>query len=61
MMPTQLWDTTLDPSKRALRRLRVSDAEAASDLLELLMGNKVAPRKELIQSQGGQFSSGLDI
>lgn len=44
----QLAETTMDPRHRTLRRLTVDDAEAASSVFELLMGNEVAPRKEFI-------------
>jgi len=44
----QLADTTMLPSNRMLRRVRVADAEAASTMFELLMGNEVAPRREFI-------------
>jgi DNA gyrase subunit B len=44
----QLADTTMLPSNRMLRRVRVADAEAAAAMFELLMGNEVAPRREFI-------------
>lgn len=44
----QLAETTMDPRHRTLRRLTVDDAEEASSVFELLMGNEVAPRKEFI-------------
>jgi len=44
----QLAETTMDPRHRTLRRITVDDAEAASRVFELLMGNDVAPRKEFI-------------
>ncbi len=44
----QLADTTMLPSNRMLRRVRVADAEAAASMFELLMGNEVAPRREFI-------------
>ncbi|KAA1423382.1 type IIA DNA topoisomerase subunit B [Mumia zhuanghuii] len=44
----QLKETTMDPQHRTLRRLTVDDAEEASEVFELLMGNEVAPRKEFI-------------
>jgi DNA gyrase subunit B len=44
----QLAETTMDRSQRTLRRVRVEDAQAASKVFELLMGNEVAPRKEFI-------------
>jgi DNA gyrase subunit B len=44
----QLAETTMDPARRTLRRIRLADAAAAEDVFELLMGNDVAPRKEFI-------------
>ncbi|WP_374999397.1 type IIA DNA topoisomerase subunit B [Aeromicrobium sp. CTD01-1L150] len=44
----QLSETTMDPRRRTLRRLTVDDAERATEVFELLMGNEVAPRKEFI-------------
>lgn len=41
MMPGQLWDTTMDPSKRTLKRLTVEDAAEASAVFSLLMGHQV--------------------
>ena len=48
MDASQLAETTMDPRHRTLRRLTVDDAEAASEVFELLMGNDVAPRKDFI-------------
>ena len=44
----QLAETTMDPRRRTLRRITVDDADAASQVFELLMGADVAPRKEFI-------------
>ncbi|HYJ69260.1 MAG TPA: DNA topoisomerase IV subunit B [Nocardioidaceae bacterium] len=44
----QLAETTMDPRHRTLRRITVDDAEAATGVFELLMGNQVAPRKDFI-------------
>ncbi|GAA4909577.1 DNA gyrase/topoisomerase IV subunit B [Streptomonospora salina] len=49
----QLAETTMDPSHRTLRRIRVEHAEEAASVFDLLMGNQVAPRREFI-SQGAQ-------
>ncbi len=47
----ELWDTTMNPATRAVRRITLGDAEAAERTLELLMGEKVEPRKNwLIES-----------
>ncbi|MFF5497121.1 type IIA DNA topoisomerase subunit B [Streptomyces aquilus] len=46
----QLAETTMDPRHRTLRRVNLSDLEAAEQVFDLLMGNDVAPRKEFISS-----------
>ena len=48
MDPEQLWETTLDPETRCLKRVRIEDASFASKTTALLMGNDVAPRKDFI-------------
>ena len=44
----QLWETTLDPERRLLKRVEIEDGRMASDITELLMGNDVPPRKTFI-------------
>ena len=44
----QLWETTMNPEQRLLRRMTMTDAAEAEAVFELLMGNEVAPRKEFI-------------
>ncbi|GAB4814025.1 hypothetical protein N2152v2_001071 [Parachlorella kessleri] len=62
MMPEQLWQTTLNPATRMLRKLTVDDAAEASHLFALLMGDKVAPRRALIERHAAQFNlDELDI
>jgi DNA gyrase subunit B len=51
----QLAETTMDRKVRALRRVRVEDAEAAERMFELLMGNDVAPRREFIIDNADDF------
>jgi len=46
----QLRETTMDPARRTLRRMTISDADNALDVFDLLMGTDVAPRKEFIVS-----------
>ena len=48
MDAVQLRETTMDPAKRTLRRITVSDAKSAENVFELLMGSEVAPRKDFI-------------
>lgn len=62
MMPEQLWNTTMDPDSRMLKRLTVDDAAEASHMLTLLMGDKVGPRRELIEAHGKEYQfDELDI
>ena len=53
----QLAETTMDRSRRALRRVRVEDAEAAERVFELLMGNDVAPRRDFIIDSADDFDT----
>jgi DNA gyrase subunit B len=55
MDASQLRETTMDPTKRQLRRVTVSDASAANDVFGLLMGNEVAPRRGFIVEGSDQL------
>jgi DNA gyrase subunit B len=50
MNPGELWETTMDPARRVLKRVNVEDAEAADRIFDILMGTDVASRKSFIQS-----------
>jgi DNA gyrase subunit B len=60
MNADQLYDTTMDPAKRTLRRIRIEDAVRADQLFSILMGEKVDARREFIERHALETTS-LDI
>jgi len=62
MMPTQLWDTTMNPETRTLKQITIEDAAEADRIFTILMGDRVAPRREFIETYGPQLNlTDLDI
>jgi len=59
MNAEELWETTMDPSKRVLKQVTINDAEVANKVFEMLMGSEVPPRKTFIQSNAKMAN--LDI
>jgi len=61
-MPTQLWETTMDPERRLLKQLKVDDAAEANVVFSSLMGTRVEYRKQLIQNAASSIKlDQLDI
>ena len=60
MDPHELWETTMDPEKRTLRRITLDDAQRADAIFNVLMGEQVEPRKEWIE-HNAKYALNIDI
>ncbi|MCM1984734.1 DNA topoisomerase (ATP-hydrolyzing) subunit B [Lyngbya confervoides] len=62
MMPQQLWETTMNPETRTLKQIDIEDAAEADRIFTILMGDRVAPRREFIEAYGPRLNlTQLDI
>ena len=60
MSSEQLWETTMNPETRSMIRVEMEDAERADEIFTILMGDKVAPRKEFIE-KNAKYVENLDV
>jgi DNA gyrase subunit B len=60
MMPQQLWDTTMNPETRTLLRVEIEEAASADKLFDILMGERVEPRRNFIESNAAHVKN-LDV
>ena len=60
MNPNQLWETTMSPDSRRIKRIEIDDIEKSDDVFEMLMGEEVAPRRRFIETHARNVQN-LDV